>query len=1020
MEVIAPRSASCLTGVVLFLFAVSAPAAPVDFSRDIQPILSENCYHCHGPDSKARKADLRLDRKEGMYRTKDDVTVVVPGKCDQSEIVERIFSTDPDDVMPTPKSNRKLTDTQKQLIKRWIEEGAKWGEHWAFVAPKRSAVPEIADLHFTIRNPIDAFIAARLQREGLVQSPEAAKEKLLRRVTLDLTGLPPTPKELDAFVADSSPDAYDKVVDRLLASPRYGERMVWDWLDAARYADTNGYQGDPTRAMWYWRDWAINALNNNMPFDQFTIEQIAGDLLPNPTNDQLIATGFHRNHMINGEGGRIPEESRVEYVMDRTETTGTVWMGLTFNCCRCHDHKFDPLKQAEYYQLSAYFNSIEETGGNDAGGLANPVISFATPEQQKHVDELKAAETHAKAERDDLEKKLRSEQQQWESSLLAEAVDGKPHEVEWHQIVPDEAVSDQGTTLTVLPDGAVLASGKSPAKDDYIITAKTKFGVPTAFKLVAEPDDSFINKGPGRADNGNFVLTELTVMGEGRPVDLGAVSADFEQGGLPGKNAFDGDQKTGWAVMPSFGKPHTLIFEARSPIGYGSSEILFSFRLSFQFGRQHTLGRFKLYATMDNPALLRPMPGNIRSLLSKASSARTEAEQRELTKYYLDTNATLATATQKADSAKKAREAGERALPRTMVMRDRPKPRDTFILIKGGYDNPSTKVSAGVPAFLPALPPNAPPNRLALAQWLVSPDHPLTARVTINRMWQTFFGTGLVKTAEDFGVQGEQPSHPELMDWLAREFIESKWDVKHMVRLIVTSATYRQSSKVQPGMAERDPDNRLLARGSRFRLPSWMIRDQALAVSGLLVEKVGGPPVKGYQPAGVWEDATFGQIKYQQDHGEALYRRSLYIFWRRIVGPTLFFDVATRQNCTVKTARTNTPLHALVTLNDVTYTEAARALATRMIHECGGDDASRLALGFMLCTSRPPTAREAAVLAESLNRFRREYKADPDAAKKLISAGESKPPADIEPVELAAHTALASLLLNLDETLTKE
>ncbi len=1016
----AALAAWAIAGAVLAFHPASSSGEPVDYSREIQPILAENCYRCHGPDAKARKAELRLDRKEGIYRTKDDVTVVVPGKSAESDLVERIFSTDPDELMPSPKSHRTLSNAQKELIKRWVDEGAVWGEHWAFVAPKRRDPPPIDDPHFVVHNPIDAFIAARLQREGLAQSPEAPKESLLRRVTLDLTGLPPTPAELDAFLADESPEAYEKAVDRLLASPRYGERMVWDWLDAARYADTNGYQGDPTRAMWYWRDWVVKALNDNMPFDEFTVEQLAGDLLPNPTQAQLIATGFHRNHMINGEGGRIAEESRVEYVMDRTETTGTVWLGLTFNCCRCHDHKFDPLKQSEYYSLSAYFNSLEESGANDANGLANPVLSLATPEQQKHVDELRAVEKSAKTERDQLEQKLRQDQPAWEQSLLGVSTDGKPREIQWRPLVPDEMFSDQGATLQKTDDGAVRVSGKSPPKDDYILTIKTKFGAPTAFKLVVEPDDSLVNKGPGRADNGNFVLTELTVQGDGRPVDLGVVSVDFEQEGWPARAAFDGNQGTGWGIASSFGQPHTLIFETRSPVSYGGSDILLSFRLFFQYGREHTLGKFRLFATTDNPSLLRAMPESLRALLQKPAAERSDAEKKELNKYYLETNTELTAATKKAESSKKDREKAEQSLPRTMVMRDRAKPRDTFILIKGGYDKPSDKVTVGVPAFLPRLPEDAPPNRLALARWLVSPDNPLTARVTVNRLWQTIFGTGIVKTVEDFGVQCEPPSHPELLDWLAREFIESGWDVKHMVRLMVTSATYRQSGKVPPGLAERDPENRLLAHAPRIRLPSWMLRDQALAVSGLLVEKLGGPPVKGYQPPGVWEDATFGQIRYEQDHGDALYRRSLYIFWRRIVGPTIFFDVANRQNCTVRAARTNTPLHALVTLNDVTYIEAARALAQRMLKEGGDSDAARLAYGFRLCTARLPSEKEAAALTASLTRLRGQYAADTGAAKKLVSIGESKPEANLDPVELAAHTAVGSLLLNLDETLTKE
>ena len=829
---------------LLLLPALSRAGESVDFNRDIQPILSENCYQCHGPDGAARKADLRLDKKEGAYRTKDGITVVQPGDSSASDLITRIFSTDKDEVMPTPKSNRHLTLHEKELLKRWVEEGAKWGEHWAFVAPRRAAVPAEAEFKARLlelekrdaaaaaqlrpqeasiaawpHNAVDAFVLDRLLKEGLPPSPEAQPEKLCRRLFLDLTGLPPTTEELDAFLVATSRGvdaAVGELVDRLLASPRYGERMVWDWLDAARYADTNGYQGDPTRAMWYWRDWAIRAFNENLPFDRFTVEQIAGDLLPEPTRDQLVATGFHRNHMINGEGGRIPEESRVDYVQDRVETTGTVWLGLTFNCCRCHDHKFDPLQQRDYYQLSAYFNSIDETGGggNDGQGLANPTLPLESDADREKIAQLKAAEVSANQDRERVERELRT------------SLDG--------------------------------------------------------------------------------------------------------------------------------------------------------------------------------------------------GSQGTDAERSEILKRALETDPALVAARKRSDDAKKAREAAEKAVPLTMIMRDRAQPRDTFILVKGAYDKFADKVEHGTPEVLPPLPADAPKNRLALARWLVAPENPLTARVTVNRLWQTFFGQGLVKTVDDFGVQGDQPTHPELLDWLAVEFRDSGWDVKRLVKLIVTSATYRQSAQVPPGMAERDPENKLLARGPRYRLPSWMLRDQALAVSGLLVEKVGGPPVKVYQPANVWEDATFGQIKFTQDHGDALYRRSLYIFWRRIVAPTLFFDVATRQSCAVKVGRTNTPLHALTTLDDVTYVEAARALGERMLKQQSASEDERVAFAFRLCTSRLPSASERAVLAGALARFRTEYAASPQDAVKLISIGESKPDPLLPPTELAAHTALACLLLNLDETLSKE
>ncbi len=1012
-----------------------AAEAAVDFSRDIQPILSENCYHCHGPDEAARKAKLRLDKREGaLGKNEDGLAIVTPGKVAESELIARILSTDRDEVMPTPKSNRKLTDAQKKLLQRWVEQGAPWAEHWAFVAPVRAAMPASK-----LQHPIDRFVGARLEKEGLWFSPEADKARLLRRVTLDLTGLPPTLQDLDGFIADQSAEAYEKVADRLLASPRYGERMVWEWLDAARYADTNGYQGDPVRAMWYWRDWAIDALNKNLPFDQFTVEQLAGDLLPAPTQPQLIATGFHRNHMLNGEGGRIAEETRVENVMDRVETTGTVWLGLTFNCCRCHDHKFDALKQREYYQLSAYFNSIDETGANDAGGLANPVFSLAAPGQQTKIAALKAAEEQAKKDSEDLEKTLRAGLPQWEQSLSS-GTDGKLPEPKWTPLIPAEANAEQGSILTKAADGTVIASGASPAKDEYVVAYPGTIAGITGLRLDVLTDDTLPQRGPGRApENGNFVLTELSLQDYGKPIALAAIRADYEQGGWPAAKVFDGDQKTGWAVDGATGQPHTLIFTPGNAIGVGEEHTL-AFRFSFQYGRQHTLGKFRLSATTDNPALLRPMPEKIRELLTKPAASRSQPEQDEIAKYRLDTDARFSAAKAKREDAKKAREAAEKQSPRTMVMRERAKPRDTFILVKGAYDKFGDKVAHGTPAVLPPLPAGAPQSRLALARWLVSPEHPLTARVTVNRVWQTFFGRGLVKTADDFGVQGDKPTHPELLDWLAVEFRESGWDVKRLHRLIVTSATYRQSSRVrgqESGQTptaeltpdsrlltlspyERDPENALLARGPRYRLPSWMLRDQALAVSGLLVEKVGGPPVKVYQPANVWEDATFGQIKFTQDHGEALYRRSLYIFWRRIVGPTLFFDTANRQQCAVKVGLTNTPLHALVTLNDVTYVEAARALAERMLKQGGATDPERIALAFRICTSRAPSAKDAEILAAALARFRQQYAADPAAAQKLITNGESKPDPKLAPLELAAHTALASLLLNLDETLTKE
>ncbi len=993
----------------------SAAEPPVNFGRDIQPILSENCFHCHGPDAKHREADLRLDTFAGATAA----GAVKPGQSADSELILRILSSDPGEVMPPPKSNLKLTEVQKQLLKRWIDEGAQYSKHWSFITPVRPAVPMVPAT-VRIQNPIDAFVAARLVQENLVPAAEADRIKLLRRVTLDLTGLPPTSEELDAFLADTSNDAYEKAVDRLLESRRYGERMVWEWLDAARYADTNGYQGDPTRAMWYWRDWAIEAFNKNMPFDQFTIEQLAGDLLPNPTREQLIATGFHRNHMINGEGGRIAEESRVEYVQDRVETTGTVWMGLTLTCCRCHDHKYDPFSQKEYYQLSAYFNSIDETGANDAGGLANPVLSFAQPEQQKRIDELRAMETAANQARDELDKKVRAAQPKWEqefAQILATSA-----AAEWTVLPASEAKSENGASLKVLEDGSLQVSGANPAQDSFVVTLKSPVANFTGFRLEALPDDSLVNKGPGRADNGNFVLSELKLQLNGQPLELAAVRADFEQGGFPLSATLDGKNDTGWAVAADFGRPHTGLYEVRSPAAPANGEGLVTCRLEFLSSHvSHVLGRFRLSVTNSPAATFRSIPDKVREALAIAADKRDEAQRKEVVDYYLNNDPTLVAAKKAADDARKNRDSFERSLPRTMVMRERAQPRETFILVKGAYNVPSDKVEHGVLTEILPLPAEAPKSRLALAQWLVSPEHPLTARVTVNRFWQQFFGVGLVKSSEDFGIQGDRPSHPELLDWLAVEFRESGWNVKHLVKLIVTSATYRQSSRIAPGMAERDPDNRLLARGPRFRLPSWMIRDQALATSGLLIERAGGAPVKGYQPSGVWEDATFGRIQYSQDHGEALYRRSLYTFWRRIAAPTVFFDIANRQNCSVKNDRTNTPLHALVTLNDVTYIEAARGLAQRtLLSASSNDDPSRISEMFRRCTCRLPNAKEVDRLGKRLAVLRATYGRNTDAAQKLLAVGESKPDPQLNSAELAAWTGLANLMLNLDETITKE
>lgn len=834
---------------LLALFPLATGAAEVSFNRDIRPLLSDRCYYCHGTDANHRKAGLRLDTFDGATADNDGVRALVPGDPAKSELWQRILSEDEDEVMPPPDAHKPaFTAAEKDLIKRWIEQGGKYEAHWAFVAPARPAVPPGV-------NAIDHFIGRRLREEGLAFSPEAAPGELLRRVTLDLTGLPPTAAEVIAFEQDPSPQGFDEVVERLLKSPRYGERMALDWLDVARYADTNGYQMDALRMQWPWRDWVVRAFNENMPFDRFTVEQIAGDLLPDPTQDQLLATGFNRNHMLNAEGGTIAEENRTKNVFDRVETTGTAFLGLTMNCCQCHDHKFDPLTQRDYYSMYAMFNQLSEPGGvNKRFGkksysdpydslymVESPYITLMSAEQ---TEELAAAVKH----REQMQAEFEKARPQFHSRLVA-----------WVE------------------------------------------------EMRARPE-----------------LIEQRISGE---LDRRAVSS---------------------AVLDDYRNGNT----------------------------QRVLDQFL------------KLPGNeaFAALKSRAAEAKIAEEK------------VLAT------------------IPHVMIMKDE-KPRETRILNRGNYETPGDHVEAAVPSFLPALPAGAKADRLALARWLVSPGQPLTSRVTVNRLWQMFFGRGLVKTPDDFGLQGALPSHPELLDWLAVEFRESGWDVKHLVKLIVTSKTYRQSARVTPALLARDPENVLLARGPRHRLDSRFLRDQALAISGLLIEKQGGPSVMPYQPPGIWEEMSFGKNRYFQGTGEDLHRRSLYTFWRRSVAPANFFDVPARQVCVVKPQLTSTPLHALTTLNDVTYIEAARVWAEKL-HDLPNDTA-RLRQAHLTATSRHADANDLASLRRILGNALVHYTQHKEDAARLLATGEHKTTRHIPPAEHAAWTTVCMTLLNLDETLNR-
>lgn len=1020
----------CLPMVAL-LCATAMAEERIDFNRQIRPILSDRCFQCHGPDEEERYGGFRLDVREGATQEADSGSIpVVPGKPDESELVLRMISDDESIQMPPPEAKKPhLTKQEIDLVKKWIEQGAAWSPHWSFVSPKRPELPKVEKSTW-VRNPIDQFILDRLEKEGLSPSEEADKRTLIRRVTLDLIGLPPTPNDVEAFVQDQSPDAYEKLVDRLLTSPHYGERMAWPWLDAARYADTNGYQGDPERTMWPWRDWVVDALNNNMPFDQFTIDQLAGDQRPNATHLQVIASGFNRNHMHNGEGGRIAEETRVENVFDRTETTATVWLGLTYTCCRCHTHKFDPITHTEYFALYDFFNQTSEAGGI-RGGAVPPAIAFISEESRKKLGEFdqQIARLNEVFVGDDTA--ADSAQTAWEDQQRAVQPWTIPTLVNFQ--------TSGESKLVKLEDGSLRAQGARPDQDVYTIVAQTDRQNLKSIRLEAIKDDVASPVGStGRADNGNAVLSEFEVfvrpmsVMDANETQLKFISgkADHSQSGHSVEAAFDGQTTGGggWATEGFNRKEsNTAVFNTEEPFGFeGGTEIRFVIRCESKHVA-HTLARVRLsVGDGDGHDSLSP---EILQVLSKPAESRSEKEANELrilfrSKYYPGNSPngqpyrTLSRQVQKAeDDRKKFRDSLDKT--KVMVMDTLTKGRETRILEKGLYNKPIGDVVApGVPEVLPALPADAPRDRLTLAKWLVGTNNPLTSRVIVNRYWQLFFGKGLVTTPEDFGTQGKLPSHPDLLDWLAVEFQTSGWDVKAMHRLIVTSATYRQSARQTQTLRQRDPQNALLARQNRFRLPSWMIRDQAMSVSGLASLKLGGPPVKPYQPEGIWAEATFGKKKYQQDHGDDLYRRSLYVFWRRIVGPTMFFDVANRQTCSVETAITNTPLHALTTLNDIAYVEASRGLAARVIQETEDPD-DRIRAVYSYLVSRPPTEEELAIVRNRLELLKVEFNGDPAKAQELLSIGESKPNETIPTVELAAYTALCNALMNLDEVLNR-
>ncbi len=1042
----------------LFLFVNAWAERKLEFNRDIRPILSDSCFHCHGPDEKERKGGLRLDlEKDAFKEAKSGFQAIVKGGADESELIARIFlPKDDEEHMPPIDSGKSITLEQKNTLRKWIEQGADYQGHWAFISPQRKEVPKIANKE----HPIDAFISERLQREGLAMKKIADKETLLRRASLDLIGLPPSLEEIDMFMKDDSSNAYERMLDRMLASPHYGERMAIEWLDLARYADSNGYQSDGSRDMWLWRDWLINAYNRNLPFDQFTIEQLAGDMLPNATEDQIIATGFNRNHRLNGEGGRIVEEWFVETVIDRVDTTGTTWLGLTMSCARCHDHKYDPISQKEFFEFFAFFNSNDESGVLAANGKNGfntmPFIKVANSSQKIERAKLEARLKQVQDGMGDAEKQMPDALDQWMEQTRQYLKDGeKPKEL-WTRLTNEKVVSSGGATFKMLGDGSWLVAGKNPVNDTYEIRSQLNVKELAGILIEVFPDQSFPENGPGRTRNGNFVMTglEVSVVYKDKKTQpeilkLENAKASFEQKGYPVKlilaNAQNLTKKgtKGWALDgfdASKGQPAKAMFMAKKPIVIRSGAELVVKIYHQSVFKDHNIGRFRLSRSSRKVSSLDEefaLPEEILAYIKKPIDSMKLGERKKLDQYFrVNERHPLTVAKSKVEQAKKTLDQFNDSLPSTMVMKEKAVPKDAFILNRGEYDQPLEKVGRALPRALPPLPEGEPVNRLGLARWLVSGDHPLTGRVWVNRIWERLFGFGIVKTSENFGSQAEWPVHPELLDWLAVEFtkpsrlpkvggqVAKAWDMKGMIKFIMMSQTYQQSSHAPEELYRQDPENRLLARGSRFRLAGELVRDQALAVSGLLISKLGGPSTRPYMPPGVWSETNrYGNLKnYIADSGEGLYRRSMYTIWKRTAAPPsmLLFDAPNREICFPKRSRTNTPLQALALLNEVTYVEASRALAERMMKEGGDTIESRLSMGFRLVTSRTPDAYTVKVLKKGFEGRRKKFEKDIVGAKSLITQGSSKPDPSLALPELAAYSTTASILLNLDRVITKD
>jgi Protein of unknown function (DUF1553)/Protein of unknown function (DUF1549)/Planctomycete cytochrome C len=1034
------RQKTVLCGLVLAGLAVTTAAegAPkkLDFTRDIRPILSNNCFQCHGPDSNTRHAGLRLDeRTAALAPLESGRHAIVSGDWQTSEIIERILTEDPAVHMPPPESGKAVTPEQLELLKRWISEGAEYKGHWAF-EPIQDAIPPAVTRPDFVHNPIDQFILAKLEAAGLSPSKEADKRSLIRRVTLDLTGLPPSKEEIVAFERDQSANAYEKLVDRLLASPRYGEHMGRYWLDAARYGDTHGLHLDNERSMWPYREWVINALNSNMPFDRFTVEQLAGDLLPSATRSQRVATGFNRCNVSTSEGGAIDEEFRVRYAVDRVEVLGTVWMGMTLGCSVCHDHKFDPVTQKEFYQLFAYFNSMTENPMDGNALLPPPTLKLPSDDQtlQMATYERQLAEAQQQV---GVKLSAIAYVDDFDADLPADALVAIGFDVPWvEDDTPAGAVkqADGHEWTFVGPNEGPVFSGKTSTRrtvaeqgQHFFTGATNPIVVGSSDRLYAyvyldpqnPPKTIMLQWNDGSWEHRIRYGDNLIPYGEkGTP-------AHIHMGNLPPLGQWvrlevpaatvgfaEGTKITGMAFTQYGG----TVYWDQAGVRQSLANTEFRSLLAWEdFERSETKST--------------QLP-HIQNLIKIPAKDRNAEQAKQLQDHFLrfvhaDYQPQFAELNTRIDTLTKQKTELDGQIPATLVSEDASQPREAFVLVRGAYDKHGDKVERNVPSFLPPMQAGQPNNRLGLANWLIDPKHPLTSRVTVNRFWQQYFGTGIVKTSEDFGSQGQLPTHPELLDWLAKEFIRSGWDMKRMQKLIVMSGTYRQASAVSPELVQLDPANELLARGSRFRIDAEMLRDGALFVSGLLVERQGGKSVRTYQPDGIWEAVGFvgsNTRDFKRDQGESLFRRSLYTFWKRTAPPPSMqtFDAPSRETCTVRRARTNTPLQALVLMNDEQYVEAARNLAVRMLKTGGATLDEQLAFGFESCTARRPEPDELAVLNQAYAAQLAEFQQDISRAEQLLSIGTSPRGDGLSAPEHAAMTMVANLIMNLDETVTKE